>query len=142
MTAIAEGSIHKKFAAVVATTTRGMSTVTEMENVDPMEVFDSMDTDKNGVIDKQEFKVAVKKMHFDDLLKIKDSLSRNELSYNPHADKDKNLGETRASVVGRRQPKWQSPKSFPPDLDGKRQPTLQRMRGCRLPLQVSFYWFW
>lgn len=38
----------------------------------------------------------------DDLLKIKDSLSRNELSFNPTADKDKTLEETHASVIGRR----------------------------------------
>ena len=37
-----------------------------------------------------------------DLLKIKDSLSRNELSYNPNADEDKSLESTHASVIGRR----------------------------------------
>ena len=37
-----------------------------------------------------------------DLLKIKDSLSRNELSFNPNADKSKSLEETHASVIGRR----------------------------------------
>ena len=37
-----------------------------------------------------------------DLLKIKDSLSRNELSYNPTADKELSLSETHASVIGRR----------------------------------------
>ena len=37
-----------------------------------------------------------------DLLKIKDSLSRNELSYNPSADKELSLSETHASVIGRR----------------------------------------
>lgn len=37
-----------------------------------------------------------------DLIKIKESLSRNELSYNPSADKEKSLSVTSASVVGRR----------------------------------------
>ena len=37
-----------------------------------------------------------------DLLKIKESLSRNELSFNPQADKEKSLSETHASVIGRR----------------------------------------
>jgi len=36
------------------------------------------------------------------LLKIKNSLSRNELSYNPSADKEMSLSETHASVIGRR----------------------------------------
>jgi len=67
-----------------------------------MEVFDSIDTNGDGVLSKDEFRVAVEKMHYTDLLKIKDSLSRNELSFNPNADKSKSLEETHASVIGRR----------------------------------------
>jgi Ca2+-binding EF-hand superfamily protein len=34
------------------------------ETVDPMEVFDSIDTNGDGVLSKEEFKMAVEKMHF------------------------------------------------------------------------------
>lgn len=74
----------------------------ESKTVDPMEVFDSIDTNKDGVLSKEEFRIAVDKMNYDDLLKIKNSLSRNELSFNPSADKEKSLAETHASVIGRR----------------------------------------
>jgi Ca2+-binding EF-hand superfamily protein len=36
----------------------------ENETVDPMEVFDSIDTNGDGVLSKEEFKMAVEKMHF------------------------------------------------------------------------------
>ena len=32
--------------------------------VDPMEVFDSIDTNGDGVLSKEEFQVAVEKMHY------------------------------------------------------------------------------
>ena len=34
------------------------------ETVDPMEVFDSIDTNGDGVLSKEEFKMAVEKMHY------------------------------------------------------------------------------
>eukprot|EP01083_Nonionella_stella_P228846 810665_1 len=92
------------------TTTRYMSNV-EMETskvtdtkgrVDPMQVFDRIDTNGDGVLSKAEFRTAVEKMHYDDLLKIKESLSRNELSFNPTADEDQSLTATHASVIRRR----------------------------------------
>jgi hypothetical protein len=67
-----------------------------------MHVFDIIDTNGDGVLSRDEFKSAVEKMHYDDLLKIQESLSRNELSYNPSADKELTLAETSASVIGRR----------------------------------------
>jgi hypothetical protein len=78
------------------------ATTDDKGRVDPMQVFDQIDTNKDGVLSKEEFKIAVEKMHYDDLLKIKDSLSRNELSFNPTADKDMTLEETEGSVIGRR----------------------------------------
>lgn len=67
-----------------------------------MEVFDQIDTNNDGVLSREEFKEAVEQLHYDDLLKIQKALSRNELSYNPNADKDKTLKATHASVLGRR----------------------------------------
>ena len=67
-----------------------------------MAVFDSIDTNGDGVLSKEEFSMAVEKMHYTDLLKIKDSLSRNELSFNPSADEEKSLEATNASILGRR----------------------------------------
>eukprot|EP01083_Nonionella_stella_P055506 146398_1 len=72
------------------------------DEADPMEIFDQIDTNGDGVLSKDEFRIAVEKMHYTDLLKIKESVSRNELSFNPNADKDKSLEETHASVIGRR----------------------------------------
>ena len=37
---------------------------TEDAPVDPMEVFDSIDTNGDGVLSKDEFRVAVEKMHY------------------------------------------------------------------------------
>jgi len=34
------------------------------ETVDPMEVFDSIDTNGDGVLSKEEFQQAVEKMHY------------------------------------------------------------------------------
>jgi hypothetical protein len=86
---------------IITMATRSFAS-TKPETVDPMEVFDQIDTNHDGVLSREEFKIAVDKIHYDDLLKIKDSLSRNELSYNPHADKENTLAETQASVIGRR----------------------------------------
>jgi len=80
---------------------RTMAT-TPKDAVDPMEVFDEIDLDHNGTIDRDEFKKAVEKMNYQDLLRIKAAVSRNELSYNPKADPEKSLTETQASVFGRR----------------------------------------
>jgi len=82
---------------------RVMSTNSKDEDeVDPMKIFEQIDKNNDGVLSKEEFKSAVEKMHYNDLLKIKESLSRNELSFNPHADKEKTLEQTHASVIARR----------------------------------------
>mmetsp|Transcript_47462 Transcript_47462/g.115594 ORF Transcript_47462/g.115594 Transcript_47462/m.115594 type:complete len:354 (-) Transcript_47462:290-1351(-) len=47
---------------------------------DVAQVFDSMDTDGNGVIDKKEFLTACSELHLTELHAIKRALSRNELS--------------------------------------------------------------
>jgi hypothetical protein len=72
------------------------------QEVDPMEVFDQIDTNGDGVLSKEEFRTAVSLLHFEDLLKIKRSLARNELSYNPAAVEEKSLQETHDSVFMRR----------------------------------------
>ena len=45
---------------------QGFSSKSSSDNeaVDPMEIFDSIDTNGDGVLSKEEFKVAVEKMHF------------------------------------------------------------------------------
>mmetsp|Transcript_2991 Transcript_2991/g.4589 ORF Transcript_2991/g.4589 Transcript_2991/m.4589 type:complete len:339 (+) Transcript_2991:108-1124(+) len=91
-----------RFLSTVEVESKGFSSKSRDETVDPMEVFDSIDTNGDGVLSKEEFQQAVEKMHYSDLLKIKNSLSRNELSYNPSADKEMSLSETHASVIGRR----------------------------------------
>ena len=88
--------------AVAAVVPRLLSSDASRGHVDPMAVFDSIDTNGDGVLSKEEFSMAVEKMHYTDLLKIKDSLSRNELSFNPSADEEKSLEATNASILGRR----------------------------------------
>lgn len=101
--AAARSSGKKAMARSLSTVDAESSKVTDSKgHVDPMQVFDQIDTNGDGVLSKDEFRVAVEKMNYDDLLKIKDSLSRNELSFNPTADKEKSLEETHASVIGRR----------------------------------------
>eukprot|EP00567_Pseudictyota_dubia_P017567 CAMPEP_0197451478 /NCGR_PEP_ID=MMETSP1175-20131217/29012_1 /TAXON_ID=1003142 /ORGANISM="Triceratium dubium, Strain CCMP147" /LENGTH=336 /DNA_ID=CAMNT_0042984207 /DNA_START=200 /DNA_END=1210 /DNA_ORIENTATION=+ len=101
--AAARGSGKRAAARYLSTVEVESSKVTDSKGrVDPMQVFDQIDTNGDGVLSRDEFKVAVEKMNYDDLLKIKDSLSRNELSFNPTADEDKSLEATHASVIGRR----------------------------------------
>ena len=58
--------------AIVAATRRSMSTVDidsaqvtdKTGHVDPMQVFDAIDTNGDGVLSKDEFKVAVDKMNY------------------------------------------------------------------------------
>lgn len=68
---------------------------------DPMEIFAQFDTNGDGVISKVEFKEAMTLLEYNDLLKIRKSLARNEFSYNPSADEDLLL-EVRGHVLRRR----------------------------------------
>jgi hypothetical protein len=92
----ASSSGFRYFASV--TTTSGDAST----QGDPMEIFDMIDTNKDGILSKEEFRSAVSMMHYEDLLKMRTSLSRNELSYNSAADEDQSLEETGDSVFGRR----------------------------------------
>jgi Ca2+-binding EF-hand superfamily protein len=76
----ASSSGFRYFASV--TTTSGDAST----QGDPMEIFDMIDTNKDGILSKEEFRSAVSMMHYEDLLKMRTSLSRNELSYNSAAD--------------------------------------------------------
>mmetsp|Transcript_26684 Transcript_26684/g.55881 ORF Transcript_26684/g.55881 Transcript_26684/m.55881 type:complete len:328 (-) Transcript_26684:181-1164(-) len=69
------------------------SSAKDDEQADPMEVFDSIDTNGDGVLSRDEFQVAVEKMNYSDLVKIKKSLARNELSFNPTVEEE-SLGST------------------------------------------------
>lgn len=63
------------------------------DDSDPMEVFDEIDTNGDGVLSRDEFKIAVEQMNYSDLAKIKKSLARNELSFNPKVEEE-SLGST------------------------------------------------
>ena len=71
-------------------------------DADPMEVFDAIDTNGDGVLSREEFATAVDMMNYEDLLKFKASVSRNELSYNPDLEEDKTLEESGDSQLIRR----------------------------------------
>ena len=55
---------------------RSMTTV---DAVDPMEVFDQIDTNGDGVLSKEEFKDAVEKMHY-----VSESFMICEVNLYPH----------------------------------------------------------
>ena len=48
------------------------------DSVDPMEIFDSIDTNGDGVLSKEEFQVAVEKMHY---VSNEESLLRNQIIF-------------------------------------------------------------
>jgi len=51
---------------IAIATTRSLSTSTstvESEPTDAMDIFDSIDTNGDGVLSKEEFQIAVEKMH-------------------------------------------------------------------------------
>ena len=47
----------------IAIATRSLSTSTSTEPTDAMDIFDSIDTNGDGVLSKEEFQIAVEKMH-------------------------------------------------------------------------------
>lgn len=49
---------------IVSSRCLSSAATTEDAPVDPMEVFDSIDTNGDGVLSKDEFRVAVEKMHY------------------------------------------------------------------------------
>lgn len=73
----------------------------EHEPVTPDEVFDAIDENKDGVLQRDEFLRAVEMLHYSDLLKIKTSLARNELSYESE-HKDAEEADSFASMMARR----------------------------------------
>ena len=53
------------FLSTVEVESKGFSSKSRGdETVDPMEVFDSIDTNGDGVLSKEEFQQAVEKMHY------------------------------------------------------------------------------
>ncbi len=53
-----------RFMSTVEVESKGFSSSSKDETVDPMEVFDSIDTNGDGVFSKQEFQEAVQKLHY------------------------------------------------------------------------------
>jgi len=53
-----------RFLSTVEVESKGFSSKSKDETVDPMEVFDSIDTNGDGVLSKEEFQQAVEKMHY------------------------------------------------------------------------------
>ena len=53
-----------RFMSTVEVESKGFSSSSKDESVDPMEVFDSIDTNGDGVLSKQEFQEAVQKLHY------------------------------------------------------------------------------
>lgn len=53
-----------RYLSTIETDSKGFSSKTSDEIVDPMEIFDSIDANGDGVLSRQEFAVAVEKMHF------------------------------------------------------------------------------
>ena len=49
---------------ILSSRCQSSTAATEDAPVDPMEVFDSIDTNDDGVLSKDEFRVAVEKMHY------------------------------------------------------------------------------
>ena len=54
-----------RFLSTVEVESKGFSSKSRGDEiVDPMEVFDSIDTNGDGVLSKEEFQQAVEKMHY------------------------------------------------------------------------------
>jgi Ca2+-binding EF-hand superfamily protein len=53
-----------RFLSTVEVESKGLSSKSRDDTVDPMEVFDSIDTNGDGVLSKEEFQQAVEKMHY------------------------------------------------------------------------------
>lgn len=80
-TAVRQYGAKPTFASSSRHFSAGPSESSEDENVSPEEVFHAIDTNNDGVLQKDEFLRAVDMLNYTDLLKIKKSLARNELSY-------------------------------------------------------------
>jgi len=69
----------------------------EFKDIDHMQLFEQIDVDGNGLIDKEEFEVACENMHVDELVSIARSLGRNELSM--HKGKEEAKAESFGKLV-------------------------------------------
>ena len=63
-TTVRIGGKRAPLVNIISSRCLSSTATTEDAPVDPMEVFDSIDTNGDGVLSKDEFRVAVEKMHY------------------------------------------------------------------------------